>query len=282
MANEHPTDVDEAMHRALSTCLPDREPPIGLRVEDVVRLGRRRGRIRRAGPVAAAAVTVLVVAVSWTLAAGGPEQPATPPPPPPSPTASAPPTSESTSPGVSDYRMPAGHRWETNAQTLAKSIAERLPPEHVAGYVGSASEQLAGERYGFGFHTLWRDGDRFGYLIWLHRTKGEFPATAYGLPVEPCVEPAGQSPAFNCTRLQAPADSIAYGFEVDSGYRMRGIVWDGKDPASGPDIRVTIAFYLPNEGGWTPFPIMDTHPTLESIPMSVDELARLIGMREGN
>jgi hypothetical protein len=272
---EHPSDVAAAMHRALATCLPDTEPPIGLRLDEVVRQGRRRGRVRRAGPVAAAVITVLAVAVSWALASSspGPDRVATgittAPPPPPD--------------NLDEYRLPAGHQWNRDAQALARAITDRLPPGVAANHVGSISEAAGtGSRHGFGFHTLWRAGDRFGYLLWLHRTKGDFPATAYGLPVEPCVEPAGQSPSFHCTPLDAPAGDTAFGFEVDSGYRMRGIVWDGKDEAGGPDIRVTIAFYLPTAGAWTPFPVLDDHPTLTAIPLSIDDLARLIQLSGGN
>ncbi|HEV2778861.1 MAG TPA: hypothetical protein VGX25_05615 [Actinophytocola sp.] len=271
----HPErDVDAAMRRAVAACLPDREPPIGLRIDRVIRLGRRRTMARRlAVPVAAAVVTALVLAVSRTVGMTDPD-----PGPPPAIGASEIPSS-ALPPATLAYRLPAGHSWDEAANRLARGIAEALPPEHVATYVGSRSDQIGGgARYGYGFHTLWRDGQRYGYLMWLHRTKGEYPATAYGLPVEPCVEPYGKSPAYHCAPVAVPEGGSAYSFDVDSGYRMRGIVWDSKDPNGGADIRVTIAFYLPTGGAWTPFPVLDDHPTLTAIPMSIDELARLIGI----
>lgn len=315
MATEQPTDTDALMRRTLAAYLPDSEPPIGLRVDDVMRLGRRRYRTRRAIPIAAAAVTVLAIALPWTINSGtpAPEQlpagttsasqttgqtsmsmPGTSPPPSVGgtiavpPTQSGPPSGGSTSsssgasvpPPRAQFRTPPGHSWEEAAYTLTKfSVENRLPAGHVTSYFGSRSDQMgSGQRYGYAFHMLWQEGGRYGYLIVLHRTKGDYPASIYGLPVEPCAEPSSRLPEYRCAAITAPTGHAAWSFEIDKGYRMRGIVWNKKDPAGGADIRVTGVFYLPAPGGWTAFPVMDDQPTLSAIPLSVPDIAKLIDL----
>lgn len=314
MSEEQP-DSEARMRRALAAYLPDEEPPIGLRVDDVMRLGRRRHRVRHAVPIAAAAaVTVLAVAVPWTVGATDPAPDREVPlgvttsvssTPAPDGTTTPPPTSATTStergpatgssttgvagtgaPGTSppatqepEFRPPAGHVRGKDADALAKSVADRQPAEHVAAYFGTNSARPAGDgRYGFGFHILWQDGGRYGYLAMLHRTKGDFPASVYGMPAEPCLTDATRLPAYHCAPVTVPAGDVAYSFEIDNGYRVRGIVWDKKDPAGGADMRITGAFYLPEPGAWTPFSALDDGPLLSSIPMTTQDLADMIGI----
>ena len=258
-------DVDPAaMRQALTTFLPDREPPIGLRVEHVKRLGRRRAQVRRAVPLAVAVITAAAVAVPWMINAALTTRVAGNP---------VPATSE-------PYRLPQGHHWDQDATTLARVIVDqRVPPGRITSYFGSRSDVLdGGARYGYGLHELWQEDGHYGYLLVLHRTKGAYPATDYGLPAEPCAEPGTRLPEYHCAPVPVPAGDTATSFDVDNGYRMRGIVWDMKDPAGGADIRVTGIFYLPAAGAWTPFPELDTQPRLATIPVSVPDLVRIIGI----
>jgi hypothetical protein len=303
------------MRGALSSCLTDPEPPIALDVKDVMRRGRRRQRMHRAIPLAAAAVTVLALAVPWSLSlrtpdsgqvpmiggapsagAAGTTQPTPSPPtlvPPNQETATVPPArtpSSGTSapsggaptaaapPAQPAHRAPAGHAQDKDGDALAKTIVDRLPAGRTADYFGTRSAGMVGARYGWGFHILWQDSGRYGYFFWLHRTLGAFPATIYGLPAEPCAEPTDRLPAYHCAPVTV-SNGTANSFDVDTGdYRMRGIVWDQKDPAGGADMRVTVAFALPAPQAWTPFSILDTAPRLDTIPMSIPDIAKLMGI----
>jgi hypothetical protein len=303
------------MRGALSSCLTDPEPPIALDVKDVMRRGRRRQRVHRAIPLAAAAVTVLALTVPWSLSTRTPDSGQVPmiggappagaadttqPTPPPnlvSPnqqTATVPPA-RTPSPGTSApsggapiveppaaqpaHRAPAGHAQDKDGDALAKTIVDRLPAGRTADYFGTRSATMVGARYGWGFHILWQDSGRYGYFLWLHRTKGAFPATIYGLPAEPCAEPADRLPAYHCAPVTVTNGS-AMSFDVDAGdYLMRGIVWDQKDPAGGADMRVTVAFALPSQSAWTPFSKLDTAPRLDTIPMSIQDIAKLMDVK---
>jgi len=315
MAEELENVDRDAMHRALTVCLPDHEPPIGVRVERVMRLGRRRTRTRRVIPLITAMVTAATVAVPWLLGTPAPvrQAPGDGPAPtvgqlqpgetaptisapglstmvaPPAGTASAGPpmrNSSSSTPSTQPtqqtqppYRLPAGHQWNDGATALAKVIVDRLPPGKITYWFGTMSvAQDGGARNGFGFHELWYEGGRYGYFVVLHRTKGAFPATEYGLPVEPCTDPGTRLPEYHCAASSAPAGDTATSFEVNNGYQMRGVVWDKKDPAGGADIRVTGVFYLPAAGAWTPFPVLDSQPRLPSIPLSIQDINRAMGM----
>jgi hypothetical protein len=75
-----------------------------------------------------------------------------------------------------------------------------------------------------------------------------------------------------------PDGDVVYSYEIANGYRVRGIVWDRKDPAGGADIRITGAFILPEPGGWTPFSALDDGPLLSSIPLTAADLADMIGI----
>jgi hypothetical protein len=305
MSPERP-DTETRMRRALADYLPDEEPPIGLRVESVMRLGRRRHRVRRVAPIAAAAVvTALAVAVPWLIGTGEP----TPDGLPPAVTTSTsrtpdgtttPPTSTATTrtaPGGSAsatvsgtaeppkdnpgpaFRAPAGHVRSKDADALAKTVADKQPTERVAAYFGTNSVRKGnGGRYGFGFHILWQDAGRYGYLAMLHRTKGDFPASVYGMPDEPCLTAATRSPEFNCVPVAVPDGDVAYSFEIGGSYRVRGVVWDKKDEAGGADLRITGAFALPGPGAWSPFSALDDRPKLTSIPLSTTDLADMIGI----
>ncbi|HEV8556249.1 MAG TPA: hypothetical protein VGR06_07625 [Actinophytocola sp.] len=302
------------MRGALSTCLPDPEPPIGLDLEHIMRQGRRRQRVHRAIPLAAAAVTVLTVAVPWSFGSTGPasggtlpvlggspsasiamtspapplaavppnQQTATVPPaqdpPPGTPAPSGTPSTAQPPPAQPAHRAPAGHAQDKDGDALAKTIVDRLPAGRTADYFGTRSATMVGARYGWGFHILWQDSGRYGYLMWLHRTKGAFPATIYGLPAEPCAELADRLPSYHCAPVTV-SNGTATSFDVDTGdHRMRGIVWDQKDSAGGADMRVTVAFTLPAPGAWTPFSMLDTAPRLDTIPMSIQDMAKLMGI----
>lgn len=297
-------DTAALMREALAAYLPDEEPPIGLRVEHVMRLGRRRHRARRMAPIAAAAVvTALAVALPWILTAGEPAPDHLPlgattsaSRPPHNATTTTPPSSAPSAPrhegsasatageptrtpgtAAPEFRLPAGHVRSKEADALAKAVAGGQPAEHMAAYFGTNSAQPAGaDRYGFGFHMLWQDGGRYGYLAMLHRTKGDFPAGVYGMPDEPCLTAATRLPAYHCTPVTVPAGDVAYSYEIDNGYHVRGVVWDKKDPSGG--LRITGAFYLPEHGAWTPFSALDTRPLLTSIPVSTADLATMIGI----
>jgi hypothetical protein len=314
MTSNLPDDLDAAMHRALSSCLPDTEPSIGVDVEQVKRLGRRRQQVRRAIPLAAAAVTMLTIAAPWTVNS---TDPSSGPPPvignsappttgtivgtgawpnlsPPNlatatvpPAQAGPPSNAVTSttvptvqppPAQPAHRAPVGHAPDRDGDALAKTIVDRLPAGRTADYFGTRSATMVGGRYGWGFHILWQDSARYGYLMWLHRTKGAFPATSYGLPAEPCAEPADRLPAYHCAPVTVP-NGTASSFDVDTGgYRLRGIVWDQKDPAGGLDMRVTVSFFLPGPGTWTPFALLDTAPRLATVPLSIQDIAKLMGI----
>jgi hypothetical protein len=298
-------DTETRMRRALADYLPDEEPPIGLRVERVMRLGRRRHRVRRVAPIAAAAVvTALAVAVPWLIGTGDPPPDGLPPGVATSttrtPDATTTPTSPVTPPtatggsatatvsGTAEppadkpeppFRVPAGHVRGKDADTLAKSVADRQPPGRVAAHFGTNSIKKGhGGRYGFGFHILWQNGGRYGYLAMLHRTKGDFPASVYGLPDEPCLTPATRAPEYHCAPVAVPAGDVAYSFEIGGDYRVRGVVWDKKDPAGGADMRITGVFALPGPGAWSPFSALDDRPKLTSIPLSATDLAEMIGI----
>lgn len=299
-------DAETQLRRALADYLPDEEPPIGLRIERVMRLGRRRHRVRRAAPIAAAAVvTALAVAVPWLIGTGeptpdglppgvatstsrAPDATTTPTPSATAPTATGgsatatvsgtaePPPEENSGPA---FRVPPGHVRGKDADTLAKSVADRQPAERVAAHFGTNSVEMGnGGRYGFGFHLLWQDAGRYGYLAMLHRTKGDFPASVYGMPDEPCLTAATRSPEFHCAPVAVPDGDVAYSFEIGGSYRVRGVVWDKKDPAGGADLRITGAFALPGPGDWSPFSALDDRPKLTSIPLSVADLADMIGI----
>jgi hypothetical protein len=285
MASDEP-GTDAVMRQALSAALPADEPPIGLEVADIMRRGRRRYRVRRAVPMAAAAaVAALLVAVPLTMNAGDPAPdhlpmggPATSAPP------SSTPRSAGSTPAESDaspqeFRAPAGHRRQADADSLTDNAVARLPAGNVAAHFGTRSDAKgSGDRFGFGLHVLWHEGGRYGYLGMLHRTEGDFPASVFGLPDEPCLTPATRLPQYHCTALSAPAGSTAYSYEIDDGFRVRGVVWDKKDPARGPDIRVTAAFLIPEPGEWTPFPVLDDGPRMTNFPLTADELADLVNM----
>jgi hypothetical protein len=100
----------------------------------------------------------------------------------------------------------------------------------------------------------------------------------YGMPAEPCMTPATRRPEYRCTPVTVPEGDVAYSYEIDNGYRVRGIVWDKKDPAGGAVIRITGAFFVPEPGGWTPFRALDDGPLLSSIPLTVEELGEVIGI----
>lgn len=308
MSFEQRPDTDAEMHKALSAYLPKEEPPIGLRVEHIMGLGRRRARLRRVVPVAAAAVvTALIIAVG--LGVGGQDaEPDRLPMGGDSSTTGAPETGTTTSvaptsaPGRQgsatasvgtavtdaesgtaeagpDFRVPAGHVRGADADALAKSVVGRQPAANIAAYFGTQSAAPAGDgRHGFGFHLLWQDGGRYGYLAMLHRTKGDFPASVYGMPAEPCLTDATRLPAYHCTPVAVPAGGVAYSFEIDNGYRIRGVVWDQKDPGGNGDIRITGAFYVPEPGAWTPFAALDSAPPVAAIPLSTQDLADMIGI----
>ncbi|HEU5471416.1 MAG TPA: hypothetical protein VFV67_12245 [Actinophytocola sp.] len=265
-------NLDLTMRRALTRCLPEHEPAIGVDLEEVLRRGRRRFHTRRIVPVAAAVITVLAIAVPWSL-----HRPAPPEPPPVLGTGPA--TATSTEP--TGPRIPAGHRRDTDADTLTTyAVQNRLPAGRIVEHFGTRSDEFdGGGRYGYGFHMLWAEGGRYGYLIGLHRTRGAYPATAYGLPAEPCAEPGTRLPQYNCAPFEAPAGDLATSFELaEQGYRMRGLIWEKQDPAGGAPIRVTGIFYLPAPGAPTPFPALDTAPRLESFPLTVADIARAFGM----
>jgi hypothetical protein len=269
--------LDAMMRQAVAGALPADEPPIGLEVGDIIRRGRRRYRVRRAVPAAAAAaVAALLVAVPLTMTSGDPAPDRAP--------AGGPPTSAPQSPGPptaspEGFRAPAGHRRRADADKLTGNAVERLPAGKVAAHFGTRSDAKgSGDRYGFGLHVLWRQGGRYGYLGLLHRTKGDFPGSVYGLPDEPCLTPATRRPEFHCTALSAPEGSRAYAYEIEDGYRVRGVVWDQRDPAGGADILVTAAFLIPEPGGWTPFRVLDDGPRMTSFPLTAQELADVINL----
>jgi hypothetical protein len=260
-------DIDRDMRRALARCLPNGEPALGIDLDDVVRLGRRRFHTRRIVPAVAAVVTALAVIVPWSLHEPVRQLPAT------GATSPAPPSEAAP-------RLPQGHLPDDAADTLTTFMVDhRLPAERIAEHFGTRSETLdGGGRYGYGFHMLWEDGGRYGYLVVLHRTRGAFPATEFGLPAEPCAEPGTRLPLYHCEPVAAPPRDTATSFDFTAGYRMRGLIWERTDPAGGADIRVTAIFYLPQPGTPTPFPVMDTAPRLDSVPLTVPDLARLIDM----
>jgi hypothetical protein len=178
-----------------------------------------------------------------------------------------------------EFRVPPGHVRSKDADALAKTVADKQPDEHVSAYFGTNSARPAGDgRYGFGFHVLWQDAGRYGYLAMLHRTKGDFPASVYGLPDEPCLTEATRAPAYNCKPVAVPDGDVAYSFEFDGPHRVRGVVWDKKDPGGGEDLRITGMFAVPARGAWTPFSALDDRPHLTSIPLSTTDLADMIGI----
>ena len=272
--------ADESdLRRALSAALPADEPPVGLDVADIMRRGRRRYRMRRAVPIAvAASVAAVLVAVPLTIDTSEPAPgrlpagvpPSTAPPP------SAPPTSGTSPDSGAPFRAPPGHHRSPDADNLAENGAAQLPGGNVAARFGTRSDvKGAGDRFGYGMHVLWRDGDRRGYLAVLHRTKGDFPGSVYGLPDEPCLTARTRLPEYGCEPVPVPA-GVAYSFEYEDGSRIRGVVWDKPDPAGGADIRVTAAFLIPESGGWTPFRALDDAPRLTGFPLTTEELGDLV------
>jgi hypothetical protein len=263
------------MRQALSAALPADEPPVGLDVADIMRRGRRRYRLRRAVPIAvAASVAAVLVAVPLAVDSSEPAPRRLPIG---GPTSTAPPTSGTSSDQGKPFRAPPGHHRSHDADTLAANGVAQLPRGSVAAYFGTRSDvKGSGNRFGYGVHVLWRDGDRRGYLALLHRTKGDFPASVYGLPDDPCLTAQTRRPEYGCVPISVPADGVAYSFEIEYGYRVRGVVWDQPDPAGGADVRVTAAFLIPGPTGWTPFRAMDDAPRMADFPLTAEELGDLV------
>ncbi|MGH3880048.1 MAG: hypothetical protein ACRDSK_23745 [Actinophytocola sp.] len=271
---------DTRMRAALSAALPADEPPVGLDVADIMRRGRRRYRVRRAVPIAvAASVAAVLAAVPLAIDTDDPAPerlpigvPSSTAPPP-----SAPPTSGTSSDSGAPFRAPPGHHRSPDADTLAANGAAQLPGGNVAAHFGTRSDvKGSGDRFGFGMHVLWREGDRRGYLAVLHRTSGDFPASVYGMPDEPCLTAQTRRPEYGCEPVPVPVGGVAYSFEIEYGYRVRGVVWDQPDPAGGADIRVTAAFLIPGSFGWTPFRALDDAPRMTDFPLTTEELGDLI------
>jgi len=277
-ADERDTRMREAMSAALSAALPADEPPVGLDVADIMRRGRRRYRVRRAVPIAvAASVAAVLVAVPLAIDTGEPAPERLPIGGPTSSATTSPPTSGTNSDSGEPFRAPPGHHRSADADAVTANGISGLPAENVAAHFGTRSDAKAsGDRYGYGMHVLWREGDRRAYLAILHRTKGDFPATVYGLPDEPCLTPTTRRPEYGCVPIPVPAGGVAYSFEIEYGYRIRGVVWDQPDPAGGADIRATAAFLIPAPHGWTPFRALDDAPRMPDIPLTTEELGDLL------
>lgn len=310
----------------LARCLPESEPPLRVRLEDVIRFGRRRRRIRAVAPAGAA--TLVALTIGSVFAAAGP----LPPPPqqvwPPAPpttragsSSTAPmttnptgstvsgmpgvPTEQSTTtrsrpgtpsvpggstpisgappatpaPPLYEFRAPTGHSVDSAAHALTEVfVRDELPAERIGVFYGTRSDgKDAGDRYVYGGHVLWRDGERYGYLFWLQRTAGAVQLTAYGLPTDPCVDPVRPAPGERCEIRAIEGGGTEVRFDLDRGYRLRGATHIKKDPNGAPDVAVTLGFYLPGAGGgWPGFPNLSGQRALAEIPYSLDDLSRLL------
>jgi len=264
------------LRAALSAALPADEPPVGLDVADIMRRGRRRYRVRRAVPIAvAASVAAVLVAVPLAIDTSEPAPERLPIGVPSSTT--PPPTSSNSADSGAPFRVPPGHHRSPDADNLAENGAAQLPSENVAAHFGTRSDvKGSGNRFGYGMHVLWREGDRLGYLALLHRTSGDFSGSEYGLPDDPCLTTQTRRPEYRCVPIPVPAGGVAYSFEIEYGYRVRGVVWDQPDPAGGADFRVTAAFLIPGSFGWTPFRALDDAPRMTDFPLTTEELGDLI------
>jgi hypothetical protein len=321
--------MDGAVREVLAKCLPDTEPPFELRVEEVIRRGRRRHRIRTATPVGVAAV-VVALAVGSVIALGGPPPSSQEWPPVPTttttvgtssvPTTSGGPTistvpgvpagptglqptasplGTSTTPGTPapvapsigpppsspspqlyEFRAPPGHPVDSDATALtAYFVGNELPdPRPVKAYYGTRSGRMdSGNRNALGGHLLWQDGDRYGYLYWMHHSVGDFPVTEYGLPVEPCANPTTPAAGEACQIRSMPGGVTEVLFDVYRGYRLRGVTRRTPDPIGGADIATTLGFYLAEPGGiWPQFPNLAGKPAITEIPYTTQQLADIL------
>ena len=124
---------------------------------------------------------------------------------------------------------------------------------------------------------LWREDTTYGYVYWLHRTVGDFPVTGYGLPVDPCVDPARPAPGEHCEIRPLPNGESEVLFDIDRGYRLRGTVQYWNDPNGGPGMAVTFGFYVPQPGGaWPQFPGVSGQRPLASVPYTAEQLSGVL------